>query len=285
MLLRGFEQRLARFGGLLAGTADGPPPVAELTSARDAVRRHDQARREPRRVERVDMALRLARWLAAAGPEAAPRSLGEAAAEYLVHGSFVDWARSALRAGDPVRELSEGYALLLDRVAARREVQNRHFAELLRDQTAAAARPADVIPVEAVLDQLIAPLAALAPVLVVLLDGMSPAVSRELTADLARLDWASLGLEGRPVHPGLAAIPCVTEASRTSLFCGRLTTGAAADEAVGFAAHAALKPHCRAGQPPVLFHKIALTGPGDAALAANVREAVASCRSGSSVSW
>ncbi|QEG30343.1 PglZ domain protein [Gemmata obscuriglobus] len=278
VLPRGFEQRLARLGGLLAVTADEPPAVAELTAARDAVRRHDQARREPRRVERVDMALRLARWLAAAGPEVAPRSLGAAAAEYVAQGSFVDWARSALRAGDPVRELSEGYARLLARVAARREAQNRRFAELLRDQTAAAARPADVTPVEAVLDQLVAPLAALAPVLVVLLDGMSPAVSRELTADLTRLDWASLGPGGRALPPGLAAIPCVTEASRTSLFCGRLATGSVADEAAGFAAHAALKLHCRAGQPPVLFHKIALTGPGDAALAANVREAVASAQ-------
>lgn len=277
LLPRGFEQRLARLGGLLAGAADRPLPLAELADAREAVRRHDQARREPRRLERADMALRLARWLdAPAARQAGPRSLAEAAGEYLAAGSFVDWARSALRAGDPVRELSEGYARLLDRVAARREAQNRTFAELLRDQAAAAGRPAGVVPVEAVLDEVVAPLAATNPVLVVLVDGMSAAVSRELTADLARLDWVTLGPGGRPLPPGLAAVPSVTEASRTSLFCGRLTTGAAANEAAGFASHLGLRPHCRAGHPPVLFHTIALQGPEDAALPATVREAVAS---------
>ena len=75
-------------------------------------------------------------------------SLGESARDYLAHGSFVDWARSVLRAGDPVRELSEGYARLVERVAARRQEQNRCFAELLRDQTAAAGQPRDVILVE-----------------------------------------------------------------------------------------------------------------------------------------
>jgi hypothetical protein len=277
VLPRGFEQRLARLGGLLVGATDRPMPIKELAEAREAVRRHDQARREPRRLERVDMALRLARWLdAPAGGDAAPQSLGEAAREYATTGSFVDWARSALRAGDPVRELSEGYAQLIGRVTARREAQNCTFAELLRDNTSAATRSADLIPVEHVLDELVAPLAALAPVLVILLDGMGQAVSRELLADLARLDWAAWGPGGQIMRPGLAAIPCVTEVSRASLFCGRLRTGSAADEATGFASHPGLLSHCRAGSPPVLFHKIALQEASDAALAANVREAIAS---------
>src|SRR6185312_3017861 len=100
----------------------------------------------------------------------------------------------------------------------RREAQDRRFAELLRDQSAAGSAAVDPLPVERILDEVVAPLAAQAPVLLVLLDGMSVAVARELLADVARLDWASLGPEGRPVRPGLAAIPCVTEASRASLF-------------------------------------------------------------------
>jgi hypothetical protein len=276
VLPRGFDQRLARLGGLLGpAVGSGPSPATGLAEARDCVRQHDQARREPRRLERIDMALRLARWLerTAAGT---PRSLGEAASDYMAQGSFVDWARSVLRAGDPVRELSEGYARLVERVAARRQEQNRCFGELLRDQTAAAGQPSGLVPVERVLDEVVAPLAALAPVLVILLDGMSPGVSRELLADLARLDWASLGPEGQPLPPGLAAIPCVTEASRASLFCGRPCTGTADNEAAGFAAHAGLRSHCRSGSPPVLFHKVALQEAADASLAANVREAIAS---------
>ena len=276
ILPRGFDQRLARLGGLLGSAVDGGPSLSTgLAEARDAVRCHDQARREPRRLERIEMALRLVRWLDGASL-AVPRSLGEAGRDYLAQGSFVDWARSVLRAGDPVRELSEGYARLVERVAAQRQEQNRCFAELLRDQTAAAGQPSDMVPVERVLDEVVAPLAALAPVLVILLDGMSPAVSRELLADLGRLDWVALGPEGQPMRAGLAAIPCVTEASRASLFCGRICTGKADNEAAGFAGHAGLRSHCRSGSPPVLFHKVDLQEAGETRLAANVREAIAS---------
>src|SRR5262249_10896826 len=182
VLPRGFHQRLARLGGLLARVSEGAVSPGELRQAHDAARRHDQARREPGSIEQIEMALRLARWLTGGEGQKAPRSLGEAARDYLAAGSFVDWARSALRPGGLVRELTEGYARLVDQVTARREPQNRTFAELLRDQTASASKSADLIPVERILDEVVAPLAALAPVLVVLLDGMSPAVSRALLA-------------------------------------------------------------------------------------------------------
>jgi hypothetical protein len=279
VLPRGFDQRLARLGDLLAQAVDGGAALdAALREARDVIRRHDQARREPRRLERIEMALRLVRWLKGTAGAAECASLTEAAQDYLEQGSFVDWARSVLRAGDPVRGLSEGYARLLGRVAERREVQNRRFAELLRDQSAAGSAAMDPLPAERILDEVVTPLAAHAPVLLVLLDGMSAAVARELLADVTRLDWVSLGPEGRPVRPGLATIPCVTEASRASLLCGRLGTGTATEEAAGFAAHPGLRSHCRSGHHPVLFHKIALQEAADASLAANVREAIASAQ-------
>ncbi|HJT78294.1 MAG TPA: BREX-2 system phosphatase PglZ [Gemmataceae bacterium] len=277
VLPRGFDQRLARLGDLLGEAVEGGAVLDEaLREARDAVRRHDQARREPRRLERAEMALRLVRWLEATPDAAEPQSLPEAARAYLAEGSFVDWARSVLRAGDPVRGLSEGYARLLRKVAERREAQNRRFAEFLRDQTATGGNVADLLPVERILDELVAPLARQGPVLLIVLDGMNSAVARELLSDVTRLDWVSLGKEGRPVPSGLATIPCVTEASRASLLCGRLSTGTADNEVTGFAAHAGLRSHRPSGPPPVLFHKIALQEAADASLAANVREAIAS---------
>jgi hypothetical protein len=81
-----------------------------------------------------------------------------------------------------------------------------------------------------------------------------------------------LSVLGQPLV-GVAALPTVTEVSRTSLLCGRLTLGAAAQERSGFASHAALLAHSRAGAPPRLFHK------GDLAdatnLAPEVRAAIA----------
>jgi hypothetical protein len=277
VLPEGFDQRLARLGDLICQAVDGERSLDQpLREARDAVRRHDRARREPRWLERVEMALRLVRWLQVVPRTAPPGSLAEAARVYLEQGSFVDWARAALRVWEPVRGLSEGYARLLDRVTSLREDQNRRFAELLCDQVAAGSSARDPLPVERILDEVVAPLAAHAPVLLVLLDGLSPAVARELLADVTRLDWVSLSPEGRPLPAGLAVIPCITEASRASLLCGRLQTGKQAQEASGFAAHAGLRQHCRSGHPPVLFHKVALREEADAGLAANVREAIAS---------
>src|SRR5262249_14380122 len=102
VLPRGFDQRLARPGCLPGRGAGGGGAGAGGPAGPRA-----GARREPRRLERADMALRLTRWLAAGGEPGTPESLGEAARDYLAGGSFVDWARSALRAGDPVRDLAD----------------------------------------------------------------------------------------------------------------------------------------------------------------------------------
>ncbi len=157
---------------------------------------------------------------------AAGHSLADAAAYHLAEGGYVDWARLSLRGGDPVRELSEAYARLFTRVTAVREQQARHFAALLRDWTAAGSSGDGMLPVERILDEIVAPLAAQAPVLVIVVDGMSAAVCQELVADLTRQDWLALCEQGRAANrPGLAALPSITEVSRTSLLCGQLRQG------------------------------------------------------------
>ena len=61
----GFDQRLARFGQCLIGVLASKAwsVLDDLVEARQAVRDHDQSARETRRLERVDMAVRLVRWL------------------------------------------------------------------------------------------------------------------------------------------------------------------------------------------------------------------------------
>lgn len=276
----GFDQRLARFGTLLSATVlrGAPASLESLTVARQEILGHDQAQRERRRLDRIDMALRLVQWLtrvAAAGTSSC-QSLAEAAAYYLAEGGFVDWARLSLRGGEPVRELSEAYARLFNTVTAIREQQARHFAELLRDWTVAGSVGAGVIPVERILDEIIAPLAAQAPVLVIVMDGMSVAVCHELVADITRQDWIALCEQGHEVNrPGLAALPSITEVSRTSLLCGQLRQGNAAVEKNGFAEHPGLRAHCRSGSVPVLFHKPSLQEADDTSLAAEVRGEIA----------
>ena len=201
----GFDQRLARFGQCLAGvlTSKAWDVLDGLVEARQAVRDHDQSAREARRLERVDMAVRLVRWLGERSQQAGaePKSLAEAAAEHLRDGGFVDWARLSLRSGDPVQVLSEAYAKLFEAVTQIREAQAHGFARLLVDWTAAGSQGGDLVPVERVLDEIVAPLAADSPVLVIVIDGMSVAVCRELLADLTRHEWVPLCEAGQDLQP------------------------------------------------------------------------------------
>ena len=112
------------------------------------------------------------------------------------------------------------------------------------------------MPVERVLEQVLAPLAAAQPVLLLVMDGLSTSICRELLAQVARLGWTEVVRTdlGRALV-GVAALPTITEVSRASLLCGRLTTGASSQEKSAFVSHPALLAHSRPEAPPRLFHK------------------------------
>jgi hypothetical protein len=282
---RGFDQRLGQYGealkAALAGRDSEVPALVRDTYR--AVMEHEQARwqRQSRRLERVVMSARLLRWLACqqATDSGAPASLAQAAQQHALWGGFVDWARNTLLGGEPVRELADAYVQLLSQVRVIRQRQNEDFANLLRDWVAAGSRADGIVPIERVLDEVVVPLAVHAPALVLVIDGMSFAVFRELVEDLTRQDWVEIRPDDRgPIWPGIAALPSVTEVCRTSLLCGRLRRGQASDEKNGFAEHPGLVRVCRNGQPPILFHKDALQGGDDTTLAASVIREIGSPR-------
>ena len=273
----GFDLRLADFGKQLSTAIAGSRIDFEtLIEARNSISQHDRHSRERRRLERVDMAMRLVRWLGESQSRDEVKSLADAACRHLSEGGYIDWARLTLRSGDPVRELSEAYAKLFDKVTTAREVDSLGFAELLRDWTAAKSTDETIVPVEQVLERMVAPIAAAKPVLVVVIDGMSVAVFRELMADVLGHDWVLLAEEGVGLRPALATVPSVTEVSRTSLLTGKLAQGHAPNEKVGFAEHPALLKTCRSGFPPVLFHKASLQETDDSSLAADIRKEIGS---------
>lgn len=270
----GFEQRLERFAAAAETVLAGRGDLGQAQAAGAMVLTHELAAESPRRRDAVVMALRLLRWLAA-GADDAPKSLAEAVDRYAADGSFVDWAREGLADGDPVARISALYGALVQRATERRERQNQVFARLLGAAGPAGA-PTGVLPIESVLEQLVAPLAAARPVLLLVLDGMSQAVHQELARDLVEEGWCEIAPRTSPARVrALAALPTVTEVSRTSLLCGTLRRGTGVDEKAGFETHAALRSACRAGQPPVLFHKADLVAPGGVGLSEPVREAVA----------
>ena len=255
-LTAGLEARLVAAAEAIAQSAEtgGTQGLADAARLVRVALDHERASEHRARLDRLQMAARLCRWLS--GRRRSISGFGSAARAYADEGGFVDWARAALRAGDGVPAVAAAYARLCELAGIRREEENRAFAVLLRDWNAGGAGGGEALPIERALDSIVAPLAAHAPVLLLVLDGLSFAVARPLVADIGRQGWTELSPAGRASPPPLvAALPTVTEVSRTSLLSGRLVRGNAAAERAAFGAHQRLREISRAGKPPLLFHK------------------------------
>jgi hypothetical protein len=278
----GFDQRLAEFGRTLSRIVNTGryEHIDQLCTARSEIGDHEYATRDRGRLDSLDMAIRLIRWLRTKQEPVSQTglSLAQAAQDHTQEGGFVDWARLILGRGDSERVLSEAYARLFERVTSVRESQSKKFAELLEEWTKSDHQSESLCPVERVLQDVVSPLAMHAPVLFIVIDGMSTAVCRELMSGIIGHEWVPLNRMGSvgQLATGLAVIPSVTEVSRTSLLCGELRQGSSNDEQVGFQAHPALKAVSRGGLSPILFHKPSLSGDDDAILSGEVRSEVAS---------
>nr|MDT0250548.1 BREX-2 system phosphatase PglZ [Endozoicomonas sp.] len=224
-------------------------------------------------IMRAEMALRLCEWLQSdAGNEVNRDSL---LSHYIDHGSFVDWARSKIWQGDVHEGLSHVYQSLSEKVGKRREQQNETFASVLPAIARGDKLTSGLLPVEQMLDQVVAPLAKSHHVLLLVLDGMSQAVYRELTVDLVQQNWIEWQKDTGHVPGLISVLPSITRASRCSLLSGELCDGVAADEKKAFTKHAALKAMASTRFPPKLYHKGDLQQSGSGALSGEVRSVLA----------
>lgn len=268
------DQRLMELAQALRLHAAEPsePTLQQVELRTDRALKHAMASAQKSRMERVEMARRLARWLLS--PPVSGASLPDSVEWQADQGAYVDWARFRLLGGDELTGLSEAYAACRRAVIDRRNAFAKPFSQALLHWNAQA--PVDsgrVIPLERVLDKVLAPIAAAQPVLLLVMDGLSTSIFRELFARAGAHGWSELVQTsvGKPLV-GMAAIPTVTEVSRASLLCGRLMVGTQAQEKPGFATHPALLAHSRAELPPKLFHKGDLADAGN--LAAEVRASI-----------
>lgn len=276
-----YERRLEGFGRAVAAVLAGGD-AAQVEGALGRVVEHRQAAtpHEAERRRRLEMAVRLVRFLAsrasgASGAPASVRTLSDAARSYAAEGSWVDWARTVLTGGEQEGGLAAALDGLNQAVRAVREDENRRFAERLAAWHGSPGREPAVIPIDRVLDEVVVPAAAVAPVLLLVLDGMGFASFRQLYPSLGLAgwqEWRAPDCEARAV--ALAAAPSVTRVSRTSLFAGHLLAGAAGDERREFTRHAGLAARSRPKRLPRLFHKGDLTEGASAGLAEPVREAL-----------
>lgn len=278
----GRDQRLSCLAKELTQHLNDPEAASaeSLATAHQNVLEHLSIDRDSEGASEIEMALRLLRWLTAhrANPPESPRSLDEAISREITTGCFVDWARLTLRRAGTHRDLEAAFAELVRVATEVREEDAQHFARLLRDAMEVDAESTVTPPIEKVLAERVAPLAANKPVLVLVMDGMGLAACRELLADLVRQRWVLIQPveQDTAIDTGLAVVPSVTEVSRCSLFCGQLKKGNASIEQKGFAKHPALLAKSKKAFPPILFHKADLHGRGQEALSIEVREALAS---------
>jgi hypothetical protein len=272
----GFELRLAQYGTRLTevnlnAVAKVPDDLRRLA---DEVLQHRQAQRQPERATKVEMSVRLVGWLA---QKKDVGSFAEAADDYARDGGFVDWARNHLYGGEANSTLASAYQRLAQRVASRREAENKRFGELLANWADAGSPGDRLLKIEDVLKEVVAKVAESVPVLVAVVDGMSYAVFRELLESISAQGWIAQAPGGQGLRPVIAALPSITEASRASLLCGKLMTGTSAAEAKGFAGNGDLLRVTGMENPPTLFHKAGLTEVG-ADLAVDLKKEIASTK-------
>jgi len=283
ILAVGLDQRLGLLATALNAFMADPSKVSLEIAERVAGSALDHAHADPAstRMLRVKMALRLCRWMVAAQPESKGRDSRSApgfaalAHDYAREGAFVDWARFKLIGGDELPDLSSAFVALRDAAREKAEAFNQTFAQALQVWNREPRAEPACMPVEAILERLVGPLAQQVPVMLLVADGLSYSIFRELCEDLEALGWDEHVIGPPPtLAVGIAALPTITEVSRTSLLSGRLMVGAAPQEKTAFSTHAALVNASRAGAPPVVFHKGDLS---DAeGLSSTVRDAIAS---------
>ncbi|SCF44458.1 BREX-2 system phosphatase PglZ [Micromonospora mirobrigensis] len=261
VLPSGFTQRLRAFADAVrlavpAGGSPVPGMVARAQTALAAVEAHRAA--EYRRLETARMAVRLLRWLHTADAPA-PATLLDALHRQVRQDGWVDRARLDVFAGDPDPQVAEAYRLLHQAVDARRARHDQQFAVLLAAATKAEAEPGALLRVEDVLDRVVQPIIDEGRrVLLLVLDGMGVAAATELAESITRSGtWVELTPAGGPRTGVLAALPTLTEASRCSLFSGRLAVGGQQAEQKAF------KERFPTGR---LLHKKALRAGAGAAL-------------------
>ena len=273
-----WESRLRRFAVTLAEGGELAACEEEFRLATS----HAFAAQDPyrARLERAGMALRLARWLRT--PQDSQGSFGQLARRYADEVAFVDWARDALAGGDDLTELGDAFGRIGRAASDHRAGFSRAFAAALADWTASGSDPGGVLRVEDVASRAVgAVLESRTPVLLIVMDGMSWPVARELLADLRKQHhWVEAVLPGAggPPPPVIAAIPSVTEVSRMSLLAGYLHRGDQGVEKRLFRDNPGLQRGVERNHPPLIFHKGQLTQGGRGALDDAVVRAIAEPR-------
>jgi hypothetical protein len=264
LLPSGLTRRFAALAAVLRAATDGraeaDPDRAIVT--RDGLDRVERAwasvaahhlAGDDRRTHAFHAAVRLTRWLADASPDGT--GLPGLLRRHADQDAWADSAVNDVAAGASDPELGAGLAAVLAAARARRATHDTCFAVALAHSTRDNRDDQGVLRVEDLLRVVVMPLALQAPVLLLVLDGMSAGVGTEVVASILgrpRDGWAEALLNGQSRRAAaLAVLPTLTEVSRASLLSGELRRGGQDAERNGYAA--LVRAGGLTGAP--LFHK------------------------------
>jgi hypothetical protein len=275
LLPHGYQLRIEAFAKVLEKSINGKF-IEPAENALLEVKQHILASfpKSQEQIHNSQMALRLVRWLNNHNSEC--NTVDSCLREYILHGGFVDWARSSIWSGDINESLTRVFLKISDAVTITRQAQNFAFSKHLPALARGDSLPANYLPVESTLERLLAPVASKTPVLLLVLDGMSQAVYRELSEDILKHNWVELAQEGVNQDTcSVTAFPTVTQVSRCSLLSGALSIGDSGSEKNAFKSNPVLKQIASTKFPPELFHKKDIQQSGSGALDSNIREKLA----------
>ncbi len=262
ILRPGFTARLRILGAALDENSGAEEALVAVLDHREATL--DLNHLAPR------MAVRLIRWLAT--DEHETHNLRGDLQRQLDDGAWVDAGLGMLWSGATDPEVGAAYGRLIERVRSRRRTRDETAATHLGDLPAESSladllHEGPVLGVEQVLRLVVDPWKAFGGVLLVVLDGMSAAIAVDLAAEVGRsglVEWVPGSTKRRVA--AAAALPSMTELSRTSLVCGEVRDGNSVTEKTGLA---------KAFPGARMFHKGELRASGGAQLAEPVATAIA----------
>lgn len=274
----GLEQRYCQVGQALreALVAKSSAGLDQVRGGITLIRKHLLGGADAERLARVEMAARLIRWLQTTEMSSKGQSLDAMVVDYHQDGGFIDWARNSLKETDESPEVQKAYDAILKRVEERAHHFEDQFTLQLQDWTRTESQSDRITLIEDLLKDVVAPVAKQQPVLLLVLDGMSVAVFRQLLQDILRQDWVEVVHEGTSLpRPVLATLPSVTAISRRALFLGRLDPATNGTEEGGFQKNDLLFHESGSQVRPQLFKMGDLSDDGQGGIATKVRSAIA----------
>ncbi|MCQ6269120.1 BREX-2 system phosphatase PglZ [Pseudarthrobacter sp. R1] len=237
----GFVARLHEFARAIERTLKPAPDsalngqaLAECEAALAKLLEHSRANTSAHEEDSqaATSAMRLLRWLAL--PSHAHGSTFTGAA--LAYRSSTGWADRALNniwtgSSDPT--FASALGSVAERALARRREEDEAFARLLVNASSAGT---PVNGIENFISDIVVPIARAQPVALIVVDGMGVAAASSVIESISEAFPSFMPFfrsQGEPEY-ALAAMPSITNYSRTSLFAGRIAIGGQAEELAGF---------------------------------------------------